>query len=256
MPTTRAAAIARLITIAAACALAPASLAQTEYAYDDGVANISFGPPRSFEQYGDIDMLWGNYFATQQPQEFVTSIAFGLGRLSGGSDGEVSIWIFNDPDDDFDPTNAVPIFSTTVTGYNLGFGFNVLEIEPVAVGGGFFVAIGHLAELSYDAGGHASYPTPARFDPDGRADRSWFFYDSAIPAEDLGSSGFVQRMDGPFVPIGGAFAIRATTIPTPGGMGLGAVLLAVLGPSAGRGRRRCRERRCTRGCARGRMPTG
>lgn len=221
--------------LAALAVLAAATLGQkTEYAYDDGVANITFGPPRSFEQYGDIDMLWGNSFETIRPQEFVTRISFGLGRLSGGSQGQVSVWIFDDPDNDFDPTNAVPIFSTTMTGYNLGFGFNVLEIEPVAVSGGFFVAIGHLAELSYDAGGNPSYPAPARFDPDGRADRSWFFYDSKIPVHDLGSSGFVQRMDGPFVPISGAFAIRATTIPTPGAAGAGALAL-LAGRRRGRG---------------------
>jgi hypothetical protein len=204
----------------------------TEYAYDDGVSNITLGPPSSFEEFGDIDMLWGNYFFTDSPQEFVTAVSFGLGDLS--ADPTVSIWIFNDPDNDEDPTNAVPIFNTTMVGENLGFEFNVASIPSVAVTGGFFVAIGHLAELTYPTPGDPDYPSPARFDPDGRADRSWFFYDDDIPVNDLGSSGFVQPMNGPFVPIQGAFAIRATTslIPAPA-----AWCVLVMG-IAGRRRRR------------------
>ena len=116
-----------------------------EYRYDDGVSNVLLGPPRSFEEFGDIDMLWGNYYFTDQAHEQVTSVSFGLGDLSAGS--QVSVWVFDDPDNDADPTNAVPLFLTTMTGANLGFGFNVAEFAPVAVSGGFFVAVGHLAEL-------------------------------------------------------------------------------------------------------------
>lgn len=211
---------------AAAFALAASpALADVEYAYDDGVSNLSFGPPRTFEPYGDVDMLWGNYFVTQQAHELVTRVSFGLGRLSAGETDEVTVWIFDDPDNDLDPTNAVPIFSATLTAHNLGFDFNHLDLDPVAVSGGFFVAVGHLAELTY-TDGQPGYPTPGRYDPDAPGDRSWFFYDSDIPESDLGSSGFVQRMDGPFVPIPGAFAIRATTIPAPGAAALGLAALA------------------------------
>ena len=186
-----------------------------DYFYDDGVSNVTLGPPGSFSVYGNIDMLWGNYFITESPVEAVTEVQFGLGDLS--ADPTVSVWIFDDPDNDEDPNNAVPIYSTQTAGQNLGFGFNVLPITPTEVSGGFFVAIGHLAELTYD-GDTPQYPHPARFDPDGRPDRSWFFYDDDIPENDLGSSGFVQRMDGPYVPIQGAFAVRATTVivPEPG----------------------------------------
>lgn len=220
---------AKALAAAAAFALSAPALASVEYAYDDGVSNITFGPPRSFEQYGDVDMLWGNYFFTQQASEQVTRVSFGLGGLSTGDQGQVSVWIFNDPDNDADPTNASPIFNTTVEAADLGFDFNILDIAPTTVSGGFFIAVGHLAELSYP-GGQPDYPSPGRFDPDGRADRSWFFYDSDIPEDNLGSSGFVQRMDGPFVPIPGAFAIRATTIPAPGAAALGVLALSALAP--------------------------
>ncbi|MEZ6244198.1 MAG: GC-type dockerin domain-anchored protein [Phycisphaerales bacterium] len=187
---------------------------ETEYSEDDGVSNILLGPPPSFEEFGDIDMLWGNYYFTLTPTELVTLVSFGLGDLSEGS--QVSVWVFDDPDDDADPTNAVPLYSATTTGANLGFAFNTLELPNVEVSGGFFVAVGHLALLTYPSGS-PDYPAPARFDPDGRPDRSWFFYDDDIPETDLASSGFVSRMDGPFVPIPGAFAVRATTVCVVGG---------------------------------------
>ena len=187
---------------------------ERDYRLDDGVANITLGPPSSFAKFGDIDMLWGNYYFTIDPTERVTRVDFGLGDLSAGD--LVHIWIFDDPDNDADPTNAQPVFSLSTTGANLGFDFNTVEIPSAEVSGGFFVAVGHLAELTFP-GGAPDYPAPARFDPDARADRSWFFYDDDIPETDLASSGFVSRMDGKFVPIPGAFAIRATTSPCPSG---------------------------------------
>ncbi|RNC81405.1 MAG: hypothetical protein ED559_06320 [Phycisphaera sp.] len=195
-------------------ALSPIAAGDVVHRYDDGISNVTFGPPSSFAEFGDIDMLWGNYFFTEGEAELINQVTFGLGELS--ADPTVSIWIFDDPDNDADPTNATPVFSTTAIGEDLGFDFNEVSIDPTLVSGGFFVAIGHLAELT-GAPDNPDYPSPGRFDPDGRADRSWFFYDSDIPEDDLASSGFVQRMDGPFVPIQGAFAIRAigTPVPTP-----------------------------------------
>lgn len=206
--------------------------AQTTFQYDDGTSNITLGPPRSFEQFGDIDMLWGNYFTTDGPGVVLDTISFGLGELSEG--GNISLWIFDDADNDFDPTNATPIFSTSLTAMNTGFDLIDVAIDPTLVEGGFFVAIGHLAELT-GSGSSADYPSPARFDPDALADRSWFFYDSDIPENDLASSGFFSRMDGPQVPIQGAFAIRATgtPVPAPGS----AVVLAAVGLGVSRRRR-------------------
>ncbi|MAY75675.1 MAG: hypothetical protein CMJ31_13355 [Phycisphaerae bacterium] len=205
-----------------------ATAGDTTYQYDDGTSNILLGPPRSFAEFGDIDMLWGNYFFTETATEIVQSITFGVGGLS--TDTTVSLWLFADADGDADPTNATPLFSTTVDAAGLGSDLMTVAIDPTEVSGGFFVAVGHLAELT---GGTTDpdYPAPARFDPDARADRSWFFYDNDIPEDDLGSSGFVQRMDGEFVPIPGAFSIRATTTPVPApsvatALGLGGLLAA------------------------------
>ncbi len=221
----------RIAALLAAAATSAAAAADVTYQYDDGVSNITFGPPSSFAQFGDIDMLWGNYFFAEPGGMTITSIDFGLGELSPG--GEVSIWVFDDPDDDANPTNANPIFNTTTIGQDLGFNFNSIDITPTDVSGGFFVAVGHLAVLDTSSGS-PDYPSPGRFDPDSRADRSWFFYDDDIPENDLGSSGFFTRMDGPQVPIPGAFAIRANAIPTPGA----ALILTTAGAALTTRRRR------------------
>lgn len=214
--------ICKLIAALAACValVAPAAKADLiNHQYDDGVGNVLLGPPDSFSVYGDIDMLWGNYFYTSAPVEALTHIEFGVGGLSAG--GLVSVWIFDDPDDDANPLNAQPVFSTTTTAANLVFDFNQLDIPPTQVAGGFFVAVGHLAELTTDDEGDPDYPAPARFDPDARADRSWFFYDSDIPETDLAGSGYYQRMDSPSVPIHGAFSIRAQGVAVPEPLSLG-----------------------------------
>lgn len=211
--------------LAAVCALGPIFSSAQTFQYDDGISNITLGPPRSFEQFGDIDMLWGNYFVADEPGFIIETVSVGLGDLSAG--GAISIWIFDDLDNDLDPTNAVPIFNTSLNAADTGFSFLDVEIDPTVVQGGFFVAVGHLAVLT-GSGSTADYPAPARFDPDARADRSWFFYDSDIPENDLASSGFFTRMDGPQVPIGGAFAIRATGTPVPAPASLGVVGLSLI----------------------------
>lgn len=218
------------LPIVAGLSAASSAPASVTYQYDDGISSVTFGPPSSFAQFGDIDVLWGNYFFAEPGGMTIERIEFGLGDLSPG--GDVSIWVFNDPDNDADPTNAVPVFSVDTVGENLGFDFNSIDIAPTDVDGGFFVAVGHLAVLD-NSGGSPDYPSPGRFDPDSRADRSWFFYDSDIPENDLGSSGFFTRMDGPQVPIPGAFAIRAIGVPTPGAAGV----LALAGVAAARRRR-------------------
>lgn len=183
-----------------------------DYRYDDGGSFTTLGPPRSFEQFGDIDMLWGNYFYTQDDTEYVTTLEFELGRLS--ENNQVTLWIFDDLDNDNDPTNASEVFSMTLDNPMTGFdGTNVVDIASTAVSGGFFVAISHLSELVYDDDGDPGYSSPARFDTDARADRSWFYYGSF---GDLDDAGYSTRMDGPDVPFGGAFSIRASTVPVPG----------------------------------------
>src|SRR5690606_23322947 len=205
--------------------------AQHEYAYDDGIANITVGPPPSFSVYGDVAVLWGNYFYAEPGADILTEIHFGLGSLSAG--GAVTIHIFDDADNDGDPRNASPVYSFATTGEELGFGFNVVSIDPTQVSGGFFVAIEHTAV--YDPAEN-SFTNPARLDPSVPGTYSWLFYDSPgeMPYDNLAGAGFgVQMVSGVFVPIPGAWAIRAVAVPAPGA----AALLGVAGLAGVRRRR-------------------
>jgi hypothetical protein len=152
----RRAGVAVVWSTAIMLAAASAQAGIINHQLDDGVSNVTFGPPGSFAQFGDIDMLWGNYFFAAAPGEAITDVSFGLGELSAGD--QVSIWIFDDPDDDADPTNAVPVYNTTVTAFDLGFDFNDFSIPSVPVEDGFFVAVGHLAVLGTDGSGNPDYP--------------------------------------------------------------------------------------------------
>jgi hypothetical protein len=143
----RRAGVAVVWSTAIMLAAASAQAGIINHQLDDGVSNVTFGPPGSFAQFGDIDMLWGNYFFAAAPGEAITDVSFGLGELSAGD--QVSIWIFDDPDDDADPTNAVPVYNTTVTAFDLGFDFNDFSIPSVPVEDGFFVAVGHSGGAGY-----------------------------------------------------------------------------------------------------------
>ncbi len=201
----------RSTLVLSALAFASTSTLANVYSYDDGGSHVTLGPPRSFEQYGDIHMLWGNYFTTQDASEDIVNISFELGRLS--ENNQVTVRIYQDIDNDFDPTNATNIYTEVIDNPMTGGGvLNSVDISNLSVSGGFFVTVSHLAELVYDEEDEPGYSSPARYDTDARADRSWFYYGSF---GDLTDAGYHTRMDGPDVPFGGAFAIRATTVPVP-----------------------------------------
>lgn len=171
-----------------------------EYAIDDGDGNTNQGPPSTF----DPDTLWGNYFEAVPGGERITSIsvAFGPTFPTGGT---VKVWLFDDPDDDLDPRNAVPIASAQAE-YDGTSGDTFVEfpITPTEVSGGFFVAANAFLLGGVDR--------PLRVDTDSPGDRSWFFYDGEIDdvAGDLNAAAFGTRMDNPdFVIFPGAFMVRA-----------------------------------------------
>jgi hypothetical protein len=175
------------------------------YLYDDGSGNTNIGPPSTF----DPDMLWGNYFLTEEGGEVITevSVAFGPTFPSLAS-GPVTFWILDDPDVDLDPRNATSLASVEGTPNVFGNTFFSVDFPPTEVSGAFFV--GASAKL---LGGQ---DRPARVDTGARADRSWFFYapDIAEVIDDLASAPFGTRMDNPeFVPFPGAFMVRAVGIP-------------------------------------------
>ena len=207
-------------TIAAVALLvllgAPAS-AGYEYALDDGAGNWAIGPSE-----WDAEILWGNYFDAEPGFELIDSISvsFGgdvpLGR-------EVTAVLFEDPTDDLDPTDAIPLAMTTgVTVEAEPNQFIVYDIEDTAISGGFFVAATMFL---------AQHEHGPRMDPDTQSGRSWLFFDSEIDLDDLGGSPLYYNMaDTPF---NGTWMIRAQAIPEPA---TGVCLLALVGVVARRRR--------------------
>lgn len=190
--------------------LAGSVVAQTEttlYRYDDGDGDTNQGPPSTF----DPDMLWGNYFLTEDGANVITEIqvAFGPTFPSLG-DGPVTFWLLDDPDADLDPRNAVSVASVQATPDVSNDTLFTVEIPATQVGEAFFVGASALLEGGEDR--------PARVDTDYPGDRSWFFYAPNIAEviDDLASAPFGTRMDNPeFVIFPGAFMIRAVGLSGP-----------------------------------------
>jgi len=216
-------------TIGAAAALlimaAPAaSIAAFEYTLDDGTGNVNVGPPSSFDQFPNTDMIWGNYFTEQNGQNELTSIRLGVGSLVT-EPRTISLIVWDDANDDNDPTdiNAAPLISFDVQVTDTGLGeFLSFDLpQSVTIDGGFFVAA---VLRNADPGDDA----PGNLDPDSDGANSWLIYSPDLVEDDLSTSiGFATPMNNPsFVPIFGAWTIRATAIPAPAGVG--ALVLAGL----------------------------
>lgn len=195
-----------------------ASAGLFEYALDDGAGNFNIGPSTF-----DAQMLWGNYFDAQPGAETITGVSVSFaGSVPVGR--EVMLVVFDDPDDDLDPTNAVPV--------SIGFGvtesagpneFLSFDVPDVRVSGGFFVA----AVMSLELGQAA-----ARMDPDTNVGRSWLFFDGQVDLDNLGGSPLFYNMSD--TPFNGTWMVRAQAVPGVGGSWL---LAAGLGVGVRRRRR-------------------
>lgn len=207
----------RTLAMAAAVAAAMPALGDVEYKWDDGTMDTAVGPPGSFPV--DPQTMWGNYFEAQAGGELITSISVAFGPTFAEG-REVTVWLFDDPDDDFDPRNAVPLASATLVPGTIGGSvFNEFAIDPTVVSGGFFVAATAYTQRGVDR--------PAAQDTSARSDRSWLIYNPAtvgINVDDLGSNAYMARADSA-LPLPGAWMIRATGTPVPAPAGL-AVLAA------------------------------
>lgn len=179
-----------------------------EYIHDDGAANINMGPPSTF----DPDMLWGNYFFTEEGGEVIIEISAAFGPTWPSlPDNPPTFWILDDPDMDMDPRNAMALMSIQATPDVSGNNFFTVEIPPTHVSGAFFVGVSAKLLGGQDA--------PARVDTDGPAEMAWFFYAPEIKdvINDLASAPFGTQMSNPeFVPFPGVFMIRAAGIAATG----------------------------------------
>src|SRR5690606_38789208 len=82
---------------------APTKSGGFEYLLDDGSGGFAIGPSEF-----DAMMMWGNYFEAEPGAEWITTIrvSFPSGLPVGTP---VTLVVFDDPDDDLDPTNAIPL---------------------------------------------------------------------------------------------------------------------------------------------------
>ena len=191
------------------------------YQLDDGSGNVNVGPPSTF----DADMLWGNYFVAQPEGRQIFELQVGLGtsypRDEFNQPVPLTLYLFDDPDDDGDPSNAIPVAETTIvpTVFTQS-GFNIAPIPPTIVDGGFFVA-------ALIRGAVPGNESAAALDPDGSGDNSWLFYYGDANTDDLSFDiGFASEANnGAVFPFTGNWAIRANAVPAPAG----AALLALTG---------------------------
>jgi hypothetical protein len=163
-----------------------------EYVLDDGSGGFTIGP-------SDFDamVIWGNYFDAMPQCEWITTIrvSFPSGLPAGTP---VTLIVFDDRDDDLDPTNAVP--RALASGVTVETGpqeFADFPVRPARVEGGFFVA----------AAVHARQrQAVARMDQDTLGVRSWLFFDDGLQLK-LGEAPFILRMDES--PFRGTWLVRA-----------------------------------------------
>lgn len=182
------------------CALG-AQAQSVDYILDTGVGTFNIGPAGF-----DANVTWLNAFDTQPGGELITQVSVSYGDIEDnngnvGSDA-VTLAILKDPNNDYDPADAVLLSTTSGTWVDTGFGeFVTYDIEPTEVEGVFFVAV------VMDVLNRAN---PASADPNSPSagTRSWLFYNPEPNLNDLGSSPFILHMSqSAFV---SAWMVRAT----------------------------------------------
>jgi hypothetical protein len=196
----------------AMCLLAATLSAELVYKLDDGSGAFNIGPSQF-----DAQMLWGNYFDAAPGCEVIDRVAVSFsGSVPLGQ--TVTLAVFDDPDDDLDPSDAVPL--SQVSGLTVSAAPNTLieyDVPDVRVSGGFFVAAMMNLQMRQVA---------ARMDNSTNAGRSWLFFDSQINLGNLGGSPLFYNMASS--PFPGTWMVRAVGVPEPAGVLLVGVAAAFL----------------------------
>ena len=201
----------RQICIALLLLPATAAMGDFDYILDDGAGNWSIGPSE-----WDADLLWGNVFDVEPGYETIDSISVSFGGTVP-LNRPMSFVLMEDPNDDLDPTDAVPL--AVVDGMTVDLppnSFITLDIPPTEVSGSFFVAC-MMDLLQHEAAG--------RMDPDTNVGRSWLFFDVDIDLDNIGDSPLYYNMAN--TPFSGTWMVRAHGIPEPGSLALFALALAL-----------------------------
>ncbi len=201
----------------AALAAAHASASIT-YSYDNGTTTVAVGPPSSFPVNPVTG--WGNYYMSEPGGTMITSLSAAFGPNFNPTT-PVTMYLFADPDGDYNPLNAVLLTSVTRVPTQVGGSvFTTFDIADTVVNGGFFVMCSAVTVKGVDK--------PAAGDLSGRVDRSWYFYNpatSGLNTGNLGANALAKRVD-QVLPLPGAWLVRAEgyAIPAPGVASLAALV--------------------------------
>lgn len=197
--------MSRRLSFAVPFLLASAASASFQYRVDDGAGsgNSGFADPS--------DMLWGNYFFAQPGAEVITTISAAFGNIDGRP---ITIHLYDDPDDDGNPANAIRLLSTEAFASRPANNFIAdYAIQPTPVMGGFFVAIQRRTE---------AFEFPARRDDTTPMGQSWLAAaprDQGLNLDDLGASPIFRNLNQNIPPSN--WMVRATGIPAPAGACIG-----------------------------------
>ncbi len=193
------------------------------YAAEDGGTSDS-----SLSQF-DANATWGNYFFAQPGFERISAIQVAFARNFADAGRSVELLVYDDADNDGDPTNATLVSRTTAGAILTADGEPAeYAINAVDISGGFFIAI-NMDALQGEPVFRSDFNL---LDPDFTpSTTSWTFYNPVgTPQLDLGSSLFVG-FNGDFGL--GTWVVRAVGVPSPGAIGV----LGVAGVMVGRRRR-------------------
>ncbi len=176
-------AFAIVVTAGTSCALAEDHAFRT----DAGALELSYTVLNN-------EALIGNYYRTTEPVT-LTRVEFAAGRGLAGS--PIEIIIYDDPDNDGNPINAVPLSRTPATvGPQTspvnGLFVDSFTIEPTTVEGGFLVGVWIVDQLPFQGlvGHNGSWSTapsgrrlPGDFQP------ASFSVDPPFPSHGMGGTG-------------------------------------------------------------------
>jgi len=207
----------RFASAAALAALACVPALATTFAYDNGTTTVAVGPPSSFP----VNPItgWGNYFMSDVGGTKITSVSCAFGPNFNPTT-PVTIYLFADSDNDFNPLNATLLSQVTAVPTQVGGSvFTNFDIPDTIVNGGFFVLATAFTVKGVDK--------PAAADLTGRVDRSWYFYNpatSGMNVANLGANALAKRVD-TVLPLPGAWLLRAEgfAVPAPGALAMGAL---------------------------------
>jgi len=183
-----------LVALAAAAAAAQGQC--PDYRLDDGSGTLAVGPAGF-----DAQVTWMNAFEARDGCVWIDEVLVSFsGSLPAGT--PITLVIYDDPTDDGDPTDAVPL--SLASRQSEATSVDELAryaIRPTPVTGGFFVACSAYVP---------DRQTVARLDTDSPGLSSWLLFSDDLPL-DPGAAPFIQRMD---EGIRGAWMVRAVAATT------------------------------------------